>query len=102
MKLTLSELKVSTSRYFSLEEPVAVEAGGDKYLATMFVAISHTYEYGATENEYQIRGQLLKTDGTPDERKGPEWVRLFGPTHELLPDPRQPFLEALANAMDGR
>jgi hypothetical protein len=105
MKLALSEMSVVTERRYSLDERVEVGLSGDRRcLAYEFITISRTYGYGQSEEQYAVRGHILKQDGTPDKR---EEVRDFplsapsGPHADLLPDPRKPFIDALWEGTNG-
>ncbi len=103
MKLTLSAVNINVERRYDLDESVLVEKPGAKYLADQFVTITRTYEYGEIEQEYRIRGQLLKQDGTPDKREPVKDITLYAPNGrfaDMLPDPRAAFIEALNDAVD--
>lgn len=103
MKLTLSEIVVRVERRFKLDEPVVVENRGERYEVEEFIVVERTYEYGDTERDYFIRGPVLRADGKPNVNRNVKDVSLAAPTGEfadLMPDPRQPFIDALNAAVD--
>jgi hypothetical protein len=102
LKLTLSQMRIVVERRYELDEPVVVEVPMTKYLATEFITVTRTYEYGEIEQEFLIRGKELRKDGKPKAGLASD-ITLYAPSGrfaDLLPDPRAAFIEALNDAID--
>lgn len=98
IKLQFEDMEVSIVRTYRLADPVPVEpkpGSGDYVLAEQLQTITRQWTKAEHETTYQVYGRTLKKDGTPDQRQGSAWHRLWKPSFEKLPDPRQPFLDAL-------
>lgn len=102
-KLKLDDMEVRITRSYRLSEPTRVDTKPrlQAVLATMVQVTERTYSTGVSETEIQVRGRELKANGTVDERKPANWFTLFR-GNEMLPDPREPFIEALHTLADER
>ena len=95
--LTFEDMEVTIVRTYNLTEPTVVEqTNGERILASSVQTTTRTWTNGDDGTFYDVVGYVVKADGTKDKRQPHTGVfRLYRPSFEGLPDPRQPFIDAL-------
>jgi hypothetical protein len=94
IKLTFQDVEVAIVRTYKLAEPAIVERPGDRIRATSFQVTTQTWTDGE-DTQYDVIGHIVKADGSKDKRQQSGVFRLFRPSMDGLPDPRQPFIDAV-------
>lgn len=106
MKLTLSEVNVTTEQRYQLGEAVAVQfptgpdrLAGTRFLVADFIVITEVRMGGGAKTRYRFYGKGLRRDGKPKAEMN-HHVDIDGSlngSYDLL----RPFLKAVARYAEG-